>query len=521
MRRVAVLCALLAPLALPSRVTAQMATAAKTPANAAVERGAATITEADVARRIHIIADDSMLGRDTPSRGLELTARYVASVFQQNGLKPAGDSGGYLQWYPIEQSRFNPAGSHVGFMVGSTHTHASFTSDARWRYGDVPAGEISGPVLLVGGRLDSTAVDPSRAAGRVVVLVVDYSGPVAAGTNAALQALIQSDARAIVLASNRDSAQFAQALASDNQPRIRLAMRDNMSGGAGVPVVEVQDRATSAALAKAGVNLADVRRSRAAVVRSLDSLTIMIDGHETQDQSLRAPNTVGILEGTDPVLKHEYVVFSAHMDHVGVNTPQKGSTDSIWNGADDDGSGTTGIMELAEAFAQPGARPRRSLIFLTVSGEEKGLWGSRWFSEHPVVPMKQIVADLNMDMIGRNWKDTIVVIGKEHSDLGTTLNRVNAAHPELGMTAIDDIWPEERFYFRSDHYNFARKGVPILFFFNGTHEDYHGPGDEPDKIEAEKESRIIKLVYYLGQDVANADARPKWKPESYKEIVEQ
>jgi hypothetical protein len=520
MRHVSVLFALLAPLALPSSATGQMATSAKTPAKAAVERGAATITEADVARRIRIIADDSMLGRDTPSRGLELTARYVASVFKQNGLKPAGDSGGYLQWYPIEQARFDAANSHVGFMFGSAHTHASFTSDARWRYGDVPGSEISGPVLVVGGMLDSTAVDPAKAAGRVVLLVVDYAGQVAAGTNAALQRLIQSDARAIVLASNRDSTQFAQALASDNQPRIRLAMRDNLSGGAGVPVVEVHDRASAAVLASAGVNLAEVRRSKGPVVRQLDGLMVMIDGHETQDKALRAPNTVGILEGTDPVLKTEYVVFSAHMDHVGVNTPQKGSTDSIWNGADDDASGTTGIMELAEAFAQPGARPRRSLIFLTVSGEEKGLWGSRWFSEHPVVPMKQIVADLNMDMIGRNWTDTIVVIGKEHSDLGTTLNRVNAAHPELDMTAIDDIWPEENFYFRSDHYNFARKGVPILFFFNGTHEDYHGPGDEPEKIDAEKESRIVKLVYYLGQEVANADAKPQWKPESYKEIVE-
>ncbi len=520
MLRRSVLFALLAPLALPTSLQAQMATPAKPPAKAAIERGAASITEADVARRIRIIADDSMLGRDTPSRGLELTARYVASVFKQNGLKPAGDSGGYLQWYPIEQTRFDAANSNVGFMIGSTHTHTSFSRDARWRYGNVPADGVGGPVLLVGGALDSASVDPSKAAGRVVVLVVDYAGPVAAGTNMALQRLIQSDARAIVLASNRDSAQFAQALANDNQPRIRLGMRDDLSGGAGVPVIEVQDRATAAVLAQAGVNLADVRRSPGPVIRSLDNLTIMIDGRETQDKQLHAPNTVGILEGIDPVLKNEYVVFSAHMDHVGVNTPQKGSTDSIWNGADDDASGTTGIMELAEAFAQPGARPRRSLIFLTVSGEEKGLWGSRWFSEHPVVPMKQIVADLNMDMIGRNWKDTIVVIGKEHSDLGATLNRVNAAHRELGMTAIDDIWPEENFYFRSDHYNFARKGVPILFFFNGTHEDYHGPGDEPSKIDAEKESRIVKLVYYLGQEVANADAKPQWKPESYEEIVE-
>ena len=108
-----------------------------------------------------------------------------------------------------------------------------------------------------------------------------------------------------------------------------------------------------------------------------------------------------------------------------------------------------------------------------MSGEEKGLWGSDYFVTHPTVPMKDIVADLNMDMIGRNWPDTIVAIGREHSDLGQTLAAVNAAHPELGMTAIDDRWPEENFYFRSDHYNFAKNGVPILFFFNGVHADYH------------------------------------------------
>jgi len=179
------------------------------------------------------------------------------------------------------------------------------------------------------------------------------------------------------------------------------------------------------------------------------------------------------------------------------------------------------VIELAEAFSRQGARPKRSLVFMTVSGEEKGLWGSRYFSEHPPVPINQIVADINIDMVGRNWPDTIVAIGKEHSDLGATLNRVNAEHPELGMTAIDDRWPEERFYFRSDHYNFARKGVPILFFFNGVHPDYHRPSDSPEKINPEKEARIARLLFYLGEDIANAPERPKWKPESYKEIVEQ
>jgi Zn-dependent M28 family amino/carboxypeptidase len=229
------------------------------------------------------------------------------------------------------------------------------------------------------------------------------------------------------------------------------------------------------------------------------------------------PNTVGILEGSDPALKHEYLVYSAHMDHIGI-TP--GQADSINNGADDDASGTTGVIEMAEAFSQPGARPKRSIIFLTVSGEEKGLWGSEYFTSHPPVPITQIVADINIDMIGRNWADTIVAIGKEQSDLGTTLNRVNAAHPELRMTAIDDRWPEERFYFRSDHYNFARRGVPILFFFNGVHADYHEVTDSPEKINSEKESRILRLLFYLGQAIGNAPARPQWNPASYREIVE-
>ena len=170
------------------------------------------------------------------------------------------------------------------------------------------------------------------------------------------------------------------------------------------------------------------------------------------------------------------------------------------------------MIELAEAFSRPGARPRRSVIFMTVSGEEKGLWGSHYFSEHPTVPLEQIVADINLDMLGRNWADTIVAIGKEHSDLGATLDRVNAAHPELRMAAIDDRWPEERFYFRSDHYNFARKGIPVLFFFNGVHPDYHRVTDSPDKIDSEKESRILKLLYYLGQEIGNAPERPAWDP---------
>ena len=260
-------------------------------------------------------------------------------------------------------------------------------------------------------------------------------------------------------------------------------------------------------LQSSGVDLAAVRDAAMPVTRPLPEVRVSATLADVTLQSVTAPNTVGIIRGTDPALRDEYIVFSAHMDHVGVNSANP--KDSIWNGADDDASGTSGVLALAEAFAK--MPPKRSLIFLTVSGEEKGLWGSEWFAGNPPVPISQIVANLNLDMIGRNWKDTIVVIGKDHSDLGETLNRVNAAHPELRMSAIDDLWPHENFYGRSDHYNFAKRGVPVLFFFNGTHADYHQPSDSPEKIDAEKEARIVKLVYYVGQEVGNAAKRPAMK----------
>lgn len=236
---------------------------------------------------------------------------------------------------------------------------------------------------------------------------------------------------------------------------------------------------------------------------------------------VEAPNVAAVLTGSDPVLRNEYVVFSAHMDHVGVREPDA-SGDSIYNGADDDASGTAAVIEIAEAFAALDEPPPRSTVFLLVSGEERGLHGSRAYADEPPEPVAsgRMVANLNMDMVGRNWPDTIVAIGKEHSDLGTTLERVNAAHPELGMTAIDDLWPDENFYFRSDHYNFARNGVPVLFFFNGTHEDYHRPSDEVGLIDAEKGARLARLVFYLGLEIASAPEPPEWNPESRRMIVE-
>lgn len=239
----------------------------------------------------------------------------------------------------------------------------------------------------------------------------------------------------------------------------------------------------------------------------------------TRDERVEVPNVVGIVPGTDPALRDEYLAISAHFDHVGSRCRGVSPADSICNGANDNGSGTTGLLELAEAFANPAARPRRSILFVAVSGEERGLWGSEYFARNPTVPIERIVANLNMDHLGRNWKDSIVVIGQEHSDLGATVHQVASANRDLGIGVLADQWPSERIYFRSDHYNFARNGVPILFFTNGFHPDYHAVTDTPDKVDAAVGARTTRLIFRTAYAIAERTERPHWNPESERAIV--
>jgi hypothetical protein len=230
-----------------------------------------------------------------------------------------------------------------------------------------------------------------------------------------------------------------------------------------------------------------------------------------------APNVVAVFPGADPTLRNEYVVLSAHMDHVGVGRPVRG--DSIYNGADDDASGTTGLLEVAQAFASMPQRPARSILFLAVSGEEKGLLGSEYFSDHPTVPIGSIVANVNIDMIGRNAPGDIVVIGKNYSSLGPLVERLAAENPRLlGLAANDDRWPGERFFFRSDHYNFARKEIPAVFFFAGPHEDYHQPSDEVERLDVDKAARVSRLVFLTTHAIATDPQRPQWTPSGLAEI---
>jgi len=478
-----------------------------------VEQAAATITPDDYAWRVGVIAHDSMQGRDTPSPGLDKTAEWIASEFRRLGLRGGAEDGSFIQQYPlrsvvIDARTSSLAGDGVRLTFGEDLMLGRRASD----------GEATGGLAVVSGTLDmEAAIGGGALRGKHTVIVLPPDSP--GLSRVGIAAFRNAGALSIMSVSYAPDENWDAAFARTTRPSVRKSWGEQSNGGASAASLEIRESSLARLVGAHGVNLALLQArvgadARVDAVAGLE-LTLTINSN---DEEITAPNVVGILDGSDPELKDEYVVFSGHMDHVGMGSPDA-SGDSIFNGADDDASGTIAVVEIAEAMAALPAPPKRSMVFLLVSGEEKGLWGSEWFADNPTVPIEQLVANLNTDMVGRNWTDTIVAIGKEHSDLGATLNRVNGDHPELRMTAIDDIWPEERFYFRSDHYNFARKGVPILFFFNGTHDDYHGRDDEPDRIDAEKAARIARLVFYLGVDIGNALERPKWNPESYARIV--
>jgi peptidase M28-like protein len=479
--------------------------------------GVASITTADVRRRINIIADDSMLGRATPSPQLDAVAAYVAGEFRRFGLKPGGDSGTYLQHYPLEVLRFDPDSATIR-IAGPTPATWRSGQDVLLVDGQPPAGGTSASgVVITGSAQTSDTLDPAAVNGKVVFLAY---GP---GVNAVAGKVLPLHPLAVVLVAGFPDSIWESLPGHKVTERVR-----NPSEGAGVasPAVFVVRSATAGVVfSQGGLSLDSLRAwsDRSLAAHALTGVTLQLDVHEQVLQHASAPNTIGILEGSDPVLKKEYVLFTAHMDHIGTPSAGEGCTasgaDSICNGADDDGSGTVAVIELAQAFASARGRPKRSLVFMTVSGEERGLWGSAYFADHPTVPIADVVADLNSDMVGRNSKDTVAVIGREHSNLGTTLDSVAAAHHELNIKPVGDLWPQEGLYFRSDHYNFAKKGVPILFFTTGLHPDYHKVSDSPDKIDAEKEARFARLVYHLGMAVANSPQRPKWNPQSYKQIV--
>jgi hypothetical protein len=451
------------------------------------------ITPAGLRHHVQILADDSMQGRGTPSPGLERAAGYVIREFERLGLVPAGEDG-YQQRWAVSRWVPDAAASLIELAGAGWRMSPGLGADVRYVGGAVGGGEIAGETVLLDGPLTPAAASNSRLRGRIALLPVDFSQPLAADLQERVEQ-VAGQALAVLLVSNRDPGTFASRLAAAAAPRFgpdfRLARER-------APVLEVHRRAFGDR-DPAGVTRARIRLERRVLTRDL------------------VPNLVAMVEGRDPVLRQEYVAITAHMDGIGI---RPGAADSINNGADDNASGLAALLAIAEAFTDPAARPRRSLLFLVPSGEERGLWGSDYYVHHPTVPLDRVVANLNMDLIGRNWTDSVIVVGPEYSSLGATLRAAQEAHPELRMAAIADRWPDERIFYRSDHYHFARRGVPILFFTSGTHPDYHQPTDSPDRVDAEKASRIARLLYHVAAKVADDPARPRWVAEHYRRIVE-
>jgi Zn-dependent M28 family amino/carboxypeptidase len=236
-------------------------------------------------------------------------------------------------------------------------------------------------------------------------------------------------------------------------------------------------------------------------------------------------NVIAVIEGSDPKLKSEYVALSCHYDHVGVSRRQTAG-DRIFNGADDNGSGTVTLLAVAEAMAKAKKRPKRSFLFIWHTGEEHGLWGSHYFTKYPTVPLDKITALINIDMIGRSRKpddknprnkdlsgqNEVYVIGATlmSTELENLCKRVNEGYLKLQYNyRYDDPKDPERFFFRSDHFFYAQKGIPALFYFNGVHEDYHGVGDEPQKIDYERMEKIVRTIFRTLWELAQAKDRPK------------
>ncbi|MEJ2216316.1 MAG: M28 family peptidase, partial [Gemmatimonadota bacterium] len=373
-----------------------------TPAPSGPDRAAATITARDVAARESFLASDALRGRDMPSDGLEAAASYVASEFQRLGLEPAGDNGSYIQRYPYQRSHLN---NDVVVDVKGVAEHPTFGRDYFFVVGPTPLA--SGPAYWAGTAAQSANAPADAMKGAVVLFDVpgaELNREWMQGLQATMRSGVEAGAAAIGLV--LDSAM--------DPTMVRRLSRYTASQQAPVPVFGILTGPARSLLAGAGADLDALRAAGAPA--PIPNAVLEVGGTRTTE-TFQEPNVVGILKGSDPALAGTYVVYSAHMDHLGVGRPDA-SGDSIYNGADDDASGVTAVLEVAEAFASLPTPTPRSMMFVVVSGEEKGLLGSRYFADHPPVPDSVIVADINMDMIGRNAPDSVVAIGQEYSSLG-------------------------------------------------------------------------------------------------------
>lgn len=499
-------------------------------------RGVDTVSAAQLRSYLSFIAADEMEGRDTPSRGLDTTAKFIAMNLERWGFKPAGDAGTFFQRIALRRDQID-GGSSTAEINGQ-----------KFAFGDdflpnAVAATLSGPLVYVGRGwiVKSKNIDDYKGIDvKDKIMVVFGQGLPPGVTQAEMranqgQALAnptmyarQHGAKGILIIPDAAVIQnWAQQRQRALQPA-RAFVEKFQTTSTPVPTITMSVKMANALLEgeklDAPTLIARMQSGEPVPGFELNSnrsvnITVAVKPDRPMTQ-----NVVAVWEGGDPVLQKEYVAVGAHYDHVGIGNPVNG--DSIYNGADDDGSGTTALLGMAEAISHAKQRPKRSVLFVWHCGEEKGLWGSRYFTEYPTVPLEQIVAQLNIDMIGRSKKEgdtnprnvslsgpnQIYVIGSTmmSTELGKVTERVNKSYLNLQYDLrYDDPADPNRFFSRSDHFNYARKGIPIIFFFDGVHEDYHRPGDEAQKIDYEKMEKVVRTIYLTLWEVASLRVRPK------------
>jgi hypothetical protein len=515
-------------------------------AAAVASRGVDTISAAQLRTYLSFIASDEMEGRDTPSRGLDTVAKFIALNLTRWAFRPAGDDGTFFQKIALRRDQVDVTKT-IAEINGQKFTFAEdFVSG-------VP-GTISGRLVYVGRGwiVQPKGIDDYRdvdVKGKVMV-VLGQGFP---------QGITQADLRGAQSGAVVSPATYAQthgatgiitiinpeASPSWDQLRQRAtlparavvekfqAQPQTRPASLAVPSVTVSAKMATALLAGEKFDLAAVT-SRAptndpVAPFDLDSSKNVNITVATSPGRVMTQNVVAIWEGGDSKLKDEYVAVGAHYDHIGVagvGQCRALNGDTICNGADDDGSGTTALLGMAEAISHAKQRPKRSVLFVWHCGEEKGLWGSQYFTTYPTIPLDHVVTQLNIDMIGRSKKEgdtdprnanlsgpnQIYVIGSTmmSTELGKLSQDVNTSFLKLDYDVrYDDPKDTNRFFFRSDHYNYAKKGIPIIFFFDGVHEDYHQAGDEWQKIDYDKMEKVTRTIYMTLWEVANLSTRPK------------
>ena len=532
---------LLFTFAFQSAALAQTATKAKSPALKAAEN----ITATQLKDYLYFVASDEMEGRDTPSRGLDTTAKFIGMMLSRWGFKPAGDDGSFYQKISLlressdaENSKLTVAGQTLKY--GEDYFRLSGSSD----------NQIFAP-LVYGGNgwfFKAKGIDALQnidAKGKIVVLYsdavpnrtfatsfpkgvtqADLSGERGKDWVDPLTYAKQKGAVGVVIVASNDAQQNWERISA--APTAQRAFVEKFRTEVAPPTIVVSQKVGDMLFAdasKAPYRMIDEMRNNSTAAIAFDTNKSVGFNAAIKQERIYTQNVVAVWEGSDPVLKKEMVAVGAHYDHVGMN-PNAKSDDKIWNGADDDGSGTVSVLSMAEALAKSKKRPKRSILLVWHCGEEKGLWGSQYFNKFPTVDIKNVVAQLNIDMIGRSRKsnDTnpknanlsaeneVYVIGSQmmSSKLGEVTKSINDSYLKLNYDLkYDDPKDTNHFFFRSDHFNYAVNGIPIVFWFDGVHEDYHQPGDEPQKIDYNKMQNIARTIFLTMWEIADLPTRPK------------